>query len=173
MDLRIPTHPVRVELRLQGRDTRIVELYLAEQARSFRPLEVLDLLQEQRFLPARDPTEHAWVLFNRDAVLWVSLPLRPPGPGRGTDAGSPAPLVAEREEELFEHRAQVRVELLGGLSLDGKLLYTSAPERARVSDYLNGPECFFPLFTDDTLFLVNKAFLVRVIEAQPRSPQET
>jgi hypothetical protein len=108
---------------------------------------VLELLEHSSaFLPARVPSEQRGVVLNKDTVVWLALP--------GDD----------REDELYEFRHDVRLELVGGGELAGELLYSLPHDHARVVDYLNGPSRFARLFTGGRLFLVNKAYLERVVE---------
>jgi|SRR5579883_2836771 len=168
MDLRIPKHAVVVELRLEGREARKVELYLAEHRdRSWRRQDVLDLLEHPpEFLPARDVADQARVLFNKATVVWIGVP-------RAAQAADEAPGGAAPDPEpLYEQKRAVRLELLGGVALDGKLLYSAPPERARVSDHLNGPGRFLRLHTDEQLYLVNKAFVVRALDREARRTHE-
>lgn len=154
--LKVPKRAVAVELALAGREPRPVEVYVAEhQAHAFRRQDVLDLLEhEQAFLPARDVADGAWVMFNKDTVVWMSLPVAALGEDADDDGG----------DELFDYRREVRVEVHGGPPLEGELLYSTPAERARVVDYLNQTGRFVRLWTADRLYLVNKAYVLRVAE---------
>jgi len=147
-DLRVPKLPVAVELALDGRAPRPVEIYLAEQrAHDPRPDDVADLFDEPTpFLPARDVGEGEVVVLRKEAVAWIALPVR------------------RDDDELYEARRDVRVELRGGGGLDGELLYSPPEGRSRVVDHLNGAGRFVRLFSGDRVYLVNTAYIVRVIE---------
>ncbi len=133
--LRIPKEAFAVELALAGAVPRRVEVFLAEQrANEFRRQVVLDLL-------------------DKDALLWIGVPLAP--------FGSQA---AAGEDELFEFRRPVRVDLIGGEPLEGELLYSAPEQSTRLVDYLNEPGRFLRLWAKETLYLINKAFVLRVIE---------
>ncbi len=153
--LRIPKEAFAVELALAGAAPRRVEVFLAEQrANEFRRQVVLDLLEQaQAFLPARDPSTGKQETFNKDALLWIGVSLAP--------FGSQA---AAGEEELFEFRRPVRVDLIGGEPLAGELLYSAPEQSTRLVDYLNAPGRFLRLWAKDTLYLINKAFVLRVVE---------
>jgi hypothetical protein len=155
--LRIPKEAFAVELALAGAVPRRVEIFLAEQrANEFRRQVVLDLLEHvQAFLPARDAATGKWEIFNKDALLWIGVPLAP--------FGSQAPAVAG-EDELFEFRRPVRVDLIGGGPLEGELLYSAPEQSTRLVDYLNEPGRFLRLWSKETLYLINKAFVLRVVE---------
>ena len=152
--LRVRKQNVPVELALPGSPPRPVEVFLAEHhAHDFRRQHVLDLLEQPAaFLPARDFTSGVWEVFNKDALLWIKVPLAPLGGGEDSN------------NELFDFRKKVRVELLFGVPLDGDLLYSLPEPGTRINDYLNREGRCFRLWQTDHLFLVNKAFVLRVIE---------
>ncbi len=153
--LRIPKEAFAVALALAGAVPRRVEIFLAERrADEFRRQVVLDLLEHvQAFLPARDVATGQWEIFNKDALLWIGVPLAP--------FGSQAAAV---EDELFEFRRPVRVDLIGGEPLAGELLYTAPEQSTRLMDYLNEPGRFLRLWAKETVYLINKAFVMRVVE---------
>ena len=140
---------------MAGGPPRPVEVFLAEHsAREFRRQRVLDLLEHvQAFLPARDVTTGAWEIFNKDSVLWIGVPLSP----KGTEAEG-------LSEELFEFRRPVRVDLIGAPPLEGELLYSAPEQSTRLIDYLNEPGRFVRLWAAERLYLINKAFVLRVVE---------
>ena len=152
--LRIPKEAFAVELALAGFEPRPVEVFLVGQrAEGPRRQQVLDLLEHvQAFLPARDPATGEGELFNKDALLWIGIPLE--------TFGSPA---VAGEDELFEFRRPVRVDLIGAEPLEGELLYSAREESTRLIDYLNEPGRFVRLWAKDTLYLINKAFVRRVV----------
>jgi hypothetical protein len=147
-ELRVPKHAVTVELALEGRAPRPVEIYLAEHvANGFRAEDVSDLFDGPTpFLPARDVGENEVVVLRKEAVVWVAW-------AAGPDA-----------DELFDERRDVRIELRGGSGLDGELLYSPPEGHQRVVDHLNRAGRFVRLWAADRLYLVNAAFIVRVVE---------
>jgi hypothetical protein len=152
--LRVRKQNVPVELALPGSVPRPVEVFLSEhQAHQYRRQHVLDLLEQPAaFLPARDFASGVWEVFNKDALLWIKVPLAPPG---GDD---------EAGDELFDFRKKVRVELFGGAPIDGDLLYSLPEPGTRINDYLNREGRCFRLWQPDHLFIVNKKFVLRVVE---------
>src|SRR5262249_60752265 len=104
-------------------------------------------------LPGREQTVGTWEIFNKEAHLWIRVPLGPLG--ESEEGGS---------EELFDYRAPVRVELHGGAALDGELLCSAPEEASRPVDYLNQTGRFFRLWNSEHLYLVNRSFVLRVIE---------
>jgi hypothetical protein len=152
--LRIRKQAVAVDLNLAGGRPRRVEIFLAEhRANEFRRQDVLDLLDHaQAFLPVHNTETNNREIVNKDALLWIGVPLAPFG--SGTDA----------PEELFEFRHPVRVELLGGDPIEGELLYSAPEESTRTVDYLNETGRFLRLWAKDRLYLINKTFVSRIIE---------
>ena len=136
-----PKNAVRVELALADRAPAEVELFVAEHQALIRLLE-----GDLEFLPAHDVRADAWIVLRRSSVLWARLP---PDPD---------------DLELYDHWQDVRIELAGGSGLDGSLLYTAPPERARVVDHLNEPGRFLELWQEERRCLVNKAFIVELRE---------
>jgi hypothetical protein len=156
--LRIRKQAVVVELALARETPRRVEVFLAEQrANDFRPQHVVDLLEHvQAFLPARDSATGLWEIFNKESLLWIGVPLSPFGS------------QTEEHDELFDFRRPVRVDLVGADPLEGELLYSAPEESTRLMDYLNERGRFLRLWARDRLYLVNKAFVLRVVEPSPQ-----
>jgi hypothetical protein len=152
--LRISKQAVAVDLTLAGGRPRRVEIFLAEhRANEFRRQDVLDLLENiNAFLPVHDAGSSERELINKDALLWICMPLTP----FGSEPDAP--------EELFEFRRPVRVELLGAGALDGDLLYSAPEESTRIVDYLNQTGRFLRLWAKDRLYLINKTFVSRIVE---------
>lgn len=153
--LRIRKKPFAVVLAFAGAAPRQAEIFLAEhKADEFRPQHVLDLLEEaQAFLPARDSATGKRETFNKDALLWIAVPLVPFG--GETAAG---------EDELFEFRRTARVDLIAGEPIEGELLYSAPVEGTRVVDHLNAAGRFLRLWEKERLYLINKAFVRSVVE---------
>ena len=152
--LRIRKQAVAVDLNLAGGRPRRVEIYLAEhRANEFRRQDVLDLLDHaQAFLPVHGAGTNDREIVNKDALLWIGVPLAP----FGSETDAP--------EELFEFRHPVRVELLGADPLEGELLYSAREESTRIVDHLNETGRFLRLWAKDRLYLINKTFVSRIVE---------
>ncbi|HEX5386312.1 MAG TPA: hypothetical protein VFW66_06430 [Gemmatimonadales bacterium] len=56
----------------------------------------------------------------------------------------------------------LEVVVVGGTELRGRAALELPPSRARALDYVNGPDPFFALWTDDVTHYINKA-LVRTV----------
>jgi hypothetical protein len=148
---------VPVQLSLDNAAAGAVELYVAEHLSAVeRRQNVIELLvSDDNFLPVRDPRENTWALINKTMIAWVAVSLANPEPP-SDEAGM--------EDELFDVRRAVAVELPGGNRLLGELLYSPPPNRARVADFLNDSGRFFRLWTNDVVYLVNKRYVARVLE---------
>jgi hypothetical protein len=150
--LKVPKRAVQVELHLHEVGVRRLEVFLAEHGpRDPRPESVVDRLEDdEAFLPGRDPDADAWMLVNKDAIVWASLPAEA--------------ATLSLDDELFDHRFSIHVELFGGEKLEGELLYSAPGARARPVDYLNQPGRFVRVFRGGGLALINKRWLICAIE---------
>ena len=151
--LEVPKQTLEVELLLAGAAPRQVELFLAEHgSRDFDRQHVVELLdQENSFLPVRDLESGEWEAFNSRAIVWVGIP-ECSAAGEGSS------------DELFEHRRSVRVAFAGGEWLEGEVLYSAPDAGARLVDHLNRKDSYFRLWKAERLFLLNKQWVLRVVE---------
>lgn len=156
-ELRVPKNAVTVELALEGRAPRPVEMYLGlQRPHDFHAEDVSDLFDgPAAFLPARDVGEGEVVVVRKDAVVWVAFPASP------------------EADELYDERHDVSVELRGGARLDGELLYSPPEGHGRVVDHLNQTGRFVRLWAGERLYLVNAAYIVRVVERVPARGSDT
>jgi hypothetical protein len=124
-------------------------VFLAEhQDHSWHRQEVLDLLElEEPFFPAHDEDADVWMLVGRSAVVWVAIDNE---------------VESDDEEPLFDYRREVSLDLYGGRSLEGQLLYAAPPEQARLMDYMNATHGFFRVFTAERVYLVARSAVLRV-----------
>ena len=151
--LRVPKHTLDVELALVGGEPRRVELFLAEHGpHDFERQNVLELLdQVGSFIPMRDLETGQWEFFNSRTVVWVGI-------------SGPSVDVEGSGDELFEQRRAVRVEVTGGGSLEGEILYSAPDASTRLVDHLNRNERFFRVWKGDQVLLINKKWVLRVVE---------
>jgi hypothetical protein len=108
-------------------------------------------------LPFQRGTDDAMLLLSRTDLQWVLA-----GPGVAPELVRPASYCFTREE-------RVSVRMRTGEVIEG-LLQMEMPENInRTSDFLNGPEPFFPLSTRQGIFLVQKACTreVRLFDSSP------
>jgi hypothetical protein len=159
-DLRLPTLSVMVELSRVGRAREHAELFLpggedvARRGRTAVAGELATLLEsEPPFLPVRerDPAGAMRVaLIGKHSFVWVSI---------GLEEEEPGDVLA-----LYDHQHGVRVELDGGETIVGHVLYSSPADRPRLADHLNLAPRFLRVWTATALYLVNKQHIVRVLE---------
>lgn len=169
--LRLPTVATRVELIMPGRATISADVFTADRphpGRTAGALAVAALLDgAAAFVPARDPSG-AIVLVGKAALAAVAVPLHDaaaaPAPDPRDDFGWDEP---SEVRTLYDQRHDLAVELDRGPTLVGQLLYSSAAERPRVVDHLNGPGDFFQLWARATLYVVGKRHVVRIRELAP------
>ena len=157
--LQVPKQTIEVDLALAGAAPRRVELFLAEHGpHDFERQHVLELLdQVGSFIPIRDIGTGEWESFNSRAVVWVAI-------------SGPSVDVEGSGDELFEHRRSVRVQLAGGEWLEGEVLYSAPDLGGRLVDHLNRHEPYFRLWKAEQVFLVNKLWVLRVLE-NARGPE--
>jgi len=110
------------------------------------PETLLELLDPPTgFVPFERSTDDAVLLLSRPDIQWVMA-------GVGVD-----PELIRPPAYRFTREERVRVCLQDGEQVDG-LIQMELPEHLnRISDYLNGPERFFPLATRQGTFLIRKA----------------
>ncbi|HKA91599.1 MAG TPA: hypothetical protein VKE22_28245 [Haliangiales bacterium] len=143
-DLRVPKRRLTVELAQRGSEPSELDVFLAEhQDHSWHRQEVLDLLEEDApFFPAH--AADGWVLIRRDSLVWVAVPGQ------------------EEDDTLFDYRHRVKLDLVDGRTLEGRLLHSAPRERARAIDHMNAPSRFIRVFTEDRVYLVAKAAVLRL-----------
>ncbi len=156
-ELRVPKFPVIVELAVEGAAPCAVEVYIgAQKDRAYARQRLLDLLEHPtQFFPGREVDADRWGVFNKETVIWVGIPL---------DSGALPVEEESQDEQLFDIRREVEVDLSSGVRKSGELLYSPPAERSRVSDFLNEEGRFFRLWTASHVFLVNKGYVLRVVE---------
>ena len=160
-ELRLPTVAVAVELARAGRAPERVELFVADtprRGRSELASDVATLLEDvPPFLPVRELDAEGGprvALVNKQGIAWVAIALAAVEADDDTTGGF----------ALFDHDHEVRVELDVGVTLAGRVLYSSPADRSRLADHLNLPGDFVRLWATNTLYLVNKRHVVRVLE---------
>lgn len=130
------------------------ELFLRPLDANGRGERLLDVLSERRFVPLR-AAEGLVFLATRN-LAWVRLDL----------FAAIDELDPEAEDDASSVVARVVVELTHGATLEGSLRYALPAETRRLGDYLERAPAFFPLRTDDWIYLVSAA---RVASITPLS----
>lgn len=149
----IPKLRVPVTLAQSGKPPTDGYLSLAAHSALFPGPETLfeRLNSAERVIPFHRAEDGAVLLVSRLEVEWVMA-----GAGVQDPQVYPPPHFPTAEE-------RVRVRLKGGSTFEG-MLHIELPEQLnRASDFLNGPEDFFPLITGRGLKLINKAQMIEVL----------
>jgi hypothetical protein len=116
------------------------------------PETLLDCLNAApRVLPFQLADGDAVLLVTRDHVEWVE------------PDGAVDPVLVRRAPYMPTREEVVRVRMAGGESFEGLLSMEMPHEFNRASDYLNGDELFFPLYTRLGMRLLNKSRVVDVL----------
>jgi hypothetical protein len=158
--LETPTKELVVQIALLGGTRNQVGLFLAAHEQG-----LLDLLEdEQPFMPAFAGEERSWSILNKRAVVWVAIALRNGRlPIEETDED------ASEEVTLYDRRVDVEVQFVRADALHGEILHSPPPAKARLTDYLNQDTRFFRVWTSDSLYLVNKEHVLRLVETEQKN----
>jgi hypothetical protein len=160
VDLVIPKSTVDAEIRDSRGRVRVVQFFLATEGEQHRE-RLQDVLNARHFLPIRvvrllglDQTgvRTGFELLNRDHVIWVRLDI--------FTAIDELDLEAEGADGSVS--ARVRLLLDDGSDLEGGLRYLLPSESRRVGDYLETLPPYFPVRTQDHLYLVRRDRVVAV-----------
>jgi len=142
---------VSIELRtVHGRIARGDILLRPPQEGADRGERLLDVLGERWFFPLHTPEKLIFIA-TRD-LAWARIDLL-----ASLDELDPA---AENDETSCT--ARVMLELTDGSNLDGVVLYSMPEGHRRLGDYLEKLPHFFPLRTDDWLYLVSATAVASV-----------
>jgi hypothetical protein len=154
--LRVPTEAIVVDIAMHGEPARALDLFVgSSRFHAWRGKQVAELLERShRFLPVHDRATDGVVLVNTERVLWVSVPAAMPSVEE----------ASEDDFELYDVSRAVRVELHASDPLEGQLLFGAQERGTRVLDYLNAAGRFLRLWRDDRLYLIQRAFVTRVVE---------
>ena len=116
------------------------------------PETLLELLDPPSgFVPFERASDGGVVLLSRPDIQWVMADPRV------------APDLVRPRAFRFTREEHVHVRLRGGEELDGVLQMELPEDINRTSDYLNGPERFFPLATRQGIFLIHKAAVREIL----------
>ncbi len=109
------------------------------------PETVLERLNAvSRVIPLQRAEDERTLLLNRGDIDWVAA-----------DPAVAASLVCPPTYQVT-HQESVELRLVGGATLAGQVQIELPEHLNRASDFMNGPEDFFPLLTPFGVLLVNK-----------------
>ena len=152
MNLRVPKQKVEVQLcDEQGRIHR-GDIFLSQnEASGTSSQRVQDLLRERKFVPVRQ-NEKVWFIQSQ-RISWVKIPL----------LSAAAELDRHVETSVEARVNDVKVELVDGSTIRGKLRFLLPDSERRLGDYIERYEGFMPVRTEDDLYLVNVTKVIRFI----------
>lgn len=152
--MQVPKYNLPVTLKLTGQDHLPCEVYLAQSSQKGGRPETLDEflnLDEREFIPVKFLETGRHIMVSKKLIEFVAVDQSLSGA-----YGKPqAPPTAEY---------QVRIELISGMSLEGKVSIYLDAEHARVSDLLNLGEPFIPIATSEEVIYVHRSMIRRVEE---------
>ena len=111
---------------------------------------LLDVLAERWFVPLKTPEKLLFVATRH--VAWARIDL----------LAAVDELDPEAEDDEQSCTARVVVEMADGNKVEGVLRYAAPPQQRRLGDYLEKLPSFFPVRTDDWLYLVSSASVASV-----------
>ena len=117
---------------------------------------LLDVLAQRWFVPVKTPERLLFVAVRH--VAYVKLDL----------LSAIDELDPDAENDLNGCVAQVIVELVDATRLEGRVRYTLPPPARRVGDYLEHLPMFFPVTTDDFVYLVSSTCVMSVTALEER-----
>lgn len=117
---------------------------------------LLDVLAQRWFVPVKTADKIVFLAVRH--VAYVKLDLL-----AGVDE-----LDADAENDEHSCVARVIVELVDGKHVEGNVRYTLPSLARRVGDYLEHLPMFFPLTTDDFVFLISSTCVVSVTALEER-----
>lgn len=156
-DMIVRKETVAVEIRSR---TTIVrgDVFIRPHEGAERGERLIDLLTTRAFLPLKTP-DHMLFLATRH-IGWVRLDL----------LAAIDEIDADAESDPESCSARLAVMFADGEHIDGEVRYSMPPNRRRVGDWLETLRGFFPLRTDDWVYLVNPAGVAEVSLIEEKRP---
>jgi hypothetical protein len=147
---KVPKRQVRARVALEGGVSLTGVLFAAAAGPDGAPGRVADHLnnETERFVALA--TEQQRYLVRKSQIVDVQI--------AGAEMEDELP-----ESEVAERQVEVRVTLLGGARLEGRVLYSMPEGRRRLLDYLNAAPPFVPMLGDDRLTLINRDRILTLV----------
>lgn len=117
---------------------------------------LLDVLAERWFFPLKTPEKLVFCATRH--IEWVRIDL----------LSAIDELDPEAEDDESSCEARVIVELADGSKVEGLLRYLAQQNARRLGDYLEKLPQFFPLRTDDWLYLVNSTVVTAIVPLEEK-----
>ena len=132
------------------------EIFVRPHEGADRGERLLDVLSQRWFVPVKTPEKLVFVAVRH--LAWVKLEL----------LAAIDELDPDAENDDTSCRAHVICECIDGTRIDGNVRYALPAPARRVGDYLEHLPNFFPISTEDFVFLVNSACVVSVTPLEER-----
>lgn len=146
----IPKERVSVEICSSRGDLSRGEVFVRAPQEGGRGERLVDILAERWFVPLKTPEKMIFIATRH--VAWVRLDL----------LAAIDELDPEAEDDENCCLARVIVELMDGNKVTGAMRYMARADSRRLGDHLERLPQFFPLRTDDWLYLVSAACVTTV-----------
>ncbi|OGQ12063.1 MAG: hypothetical protein A2138_01200 [Deltaproteobacteria bacterium RBG_16_71_12] len=117
---------------------------------------LLDVLAQRWFVPLKTAERVVFVATRH--LAWVRLDL----------LAAIDELDAEAEDDEFSSVARVLVTMEDGTRVEGSVRYSLPAPMKRLGDYLEKLESFFPLRTDDHVYLLSSTCILTVVPLEER-----
>jgi hypothetical protein len=132
------------------------EVFLRATDGTDRGERLLDVLTQRWFVPLKTAERLSFVATRH--VLWARLDL----------LAAIDELDAEAEDDESSATARVQLELVDGQRIEGMVRYSLPGHKRRLGDYLEKLESFFPLRTDDHVYLVSAHAVSQVVPLEEK-----
>jgi hypothetical protein len=159
---RVPKHVFPAEVTLVGHEPLSLRFFLSELAETHSgPERPSDLLKYSRpFIPTYDPATESVIILRREAIMVLSVSA---SEEYGEDAVEDE--VGRSEEAVA---LDVKLVLMGQVTISGKLTYLMPEGRRRIQDFLNAEEPFVSIRDGDTIRFINKGHIIKVTPLDSR-----
>jgi hypothetical protein len=141
---------VSVEICSSRGDLSRGEVFLRAPQDGGRGERLLDVLAERGFIPLQTPSKIIFIATRH--VAWARIDL----------LAAIDELDAEAEDDENSCVARVVIELLGGARVEGTIRYVAPAPVRRLGDHLERLPQFFPLRTNDWVYIVSTASVASV-----------
>lgn len=147
---------VAVEMATTRNELLRGEVFLRPMGDEDRGERLLDVLAQRWFVPLKTPERVIFVATRH--LAWARLDL----------LAAIDELDAEAEDDESSSVARVLVTMADGTRVEGSVRYSLPAPTKRLGDYLEKLESFFPVRTDDHVYLMNSACVLTIVPLEER-----
>lgn len=152
----IKKETVAVEMATTRSEVFRGEVFLRPRGDEDRGERLLDVLAQRWFVPLKTAERMMFVATRH--LAWVRLDL----------LAAIDELDAEAEDDESSSVARVLITMEDGTRVEGSVRYALPAPMKRLGDYLEKLESFFPVRTDDHVYLLNSACVLTVVPLEER-----